>query len=181
MGKIDLCKISILIWLPILILAACDPFNADASHPSDEELIRNFQKHEADFNKLVGMSNEDSKVIRIAPEFTRLKDNWAWPRPDSELGFSRQRWEEYKTLFHVLGLKSGLSREPSLEGAIIFMTSSSKGMTFRGSSKGYAYSDREITPLLNSLDEDQSKLAKQRKHGVVYKRISDRWYLSYDW
>jgi hypothetical protein len=104
-----------------LMLAACDPFNVDKPHPSDDELIRNFQKNEADFNKLVAMSNEDPKVIRIAPDFTRLENNWRWPRPESELGFSKQRWGEYRALFNKLGLESGISRESDSEGTIIFL------------------------------------------------------------
>src|SRR2546423_10564185 len=51
--------------LMVIILitgAACDPFNLNRAHPSDDSLIANFQKHEGDFDKLVTMSNEDSKV-----------------------------------------------------------------------------------------------------------------------
>src|SRR5438270_13449692 len=120
----------VLLLLTLLLASgvACDPWNLDTPHPSDDVLIHNFQNNEADFNKLVSMSNEDSKVIRIAYDFTRLENNWAWPRPDSELGFSKQRWDQYRALFDKLGLKSGISRESDSTGPIIFMTAFSKGM-----------------------------------------------------
>jgi hypothetical protein len=164
-----------------LMLAACDPFNVDKPHPSDDELIRNFQKSEADFNKLIAMSNEDPKVIRIASDFTRLENNWQWPRPESELGFSKQRWDEYRVLFNKLGLESGISRESDSERTIIFLTASSKGMTFRGSSKGYAYSEQELSPLFDSLNQNPVDPQKRQKHEAAYKKIKDHWYLFYDW
>lgn len=172
-------------FFPVLLFAAvvvaCDPFNVSKSHPSDDELIRNFQNHEADFNKLVSMSNEDSKVIRIAPDFTRLENNWQWPRPESELGFTKQRWDEYRSLFDKLGLDSGISREGDSKGTVIFLTASSKGMTFRGSSKGYAYSEQALSPVFDSLNQNPIEPQNRPKHGVAYKRIKDFWYLSYDW
>ena len=173
-----------LILFILLLSTACgvqDPFKLDKPHPADDSLIENFQKHEADFNKLVGMSNEDSKVIRIAPTFTRLENNWAWPRPDSELGFSKQRWDEYRVLFDKLGLQDGISRESDSTGPVIFLTAFSKGMVNRGSSKGYAYSDHELKPVFPSLDQNPSELRKGERHGVVFRQIKSHWYLSYDW
>jgi hypothetical protein len=169
--------------LPLLaaVVAACGPFNLNKPHPSDDELIRIFQNNEADFNKLIRMSNEDSKVIRIAPDFTRLENNWAWPRPESEIGFSKQRWDGYRALFYKLGLDSGISRESDSGGAVIYLTTSARGMTFRGSSKGYAYSEKELSPVFDSLNRNPIEPQKRPKHGVAYKKIKDRWYLSYDW
>jgi len=170
--------------LMVIILvtsAACDPFNLNRAHPSDDSLIANFQRHEGDFDKLVTMSNEDSKVIRIAYDFTRLENNWAWPRPDSELGFSKQRWDEYRALFDKLGLETGLSRESDSKRPIIFMYASSKGMVNRGSSKGYAYSEHELMPVFASLNQNPVEPTKRQKHDVVYRQIKPHWYLSYDW
>ncbi len=170
--------------LLILLLVAgvaCDPFNLDSPHPSDDTLIANFQKHEADFDKLVAMSNEDSKVIRIAYDFTRLENNWQCPRPDSELGFSKQRWDEYRRLFDELGLKSGLSRESDGTGPVVFLTAFSKGMVNRGSSKGYAHSDHDLKPVFASLDQDPVNIRNGQRHGVAYRQIKPQWYLSYDW
>jgi len=174
-------RLILFVLLVLIVGVAQDPFNLDTPHPSDDTLIANFQKHEADFNKLVTMSNEDSKVIRIASTFTRLENNWAWPRPDSELGFSKQRWDEYRALFDRLGLKSGISRERDSMGPIIFMTAFSKGMVNRGSSKGYAYFEHELLPVFASLDQNPVEPTKRQKHDVVYRQIKLHWYLSYDW
>ena len=105
-------------------------------HPSDDTLLRNFQEHEADFALLARMASEDSRVVRIAYDFTWLEDNAGWPRPESELGFSRQRWDEYRRLFRKLDLEAGLlNHQPD----IILFLASTKGLMTGGSMKGYAY------------------------------------------
>ena len=87
--------------IPLLLLAmvaACGPFNLDTPHFFDNDLIRNFKKNEADFKNLVSMSNEDSRVIRIALEphvavgieptckgFAVLKSLFSKVRSDAEL------------------------------------------------------------------------------------------------
>lgn len=163
------------------ICSACGASGDVSPHPTDQELIRTFTEKRQMFEKLQRMSNEDPKVIRIAPEFTRLETNWAWPRPDAELGFSRARWDEYKNAFKDLRLDAGLSRESSAPNAAIYFSRSSQGMIFRGSSKGYAYSTLPLTPVVPSLDVAHHVLSKGTKHGVAYRKITDSWYLSYDW
>jgi hypothetical protein len=162
------------------VAVACGPFNSDGKHPSDAALVRRFEDHEDAFNRLVKMSNEDSQVIRVAYDFTRLETNWAWPRADSKLGFTRQRWAEYRKLFNKLGLVTGLDRESSSNGAAIYLVASAKGMTMRGSSKGYVYSEQQITNVVESLDREALQPANS-KHGAVYKPIRGHWYLYYDW
>jgi hypothetical protein len=162
------------------VTVACDPFNSGGKHPSDAKLARNFEEHEEAFNKLVRMSNEDRRVIRVAPDFTRLETNWAWPRPDSELGFTRRRWEEYRKLFNQLGLESGLFRETSSNGAAIYLVASSKGMTMRGSSKGYVFSEKPVTNVVKSLDGKVSRPANL-EHGALYTPLKEHWYLCYEW
>jgi len=164
-----------------LLAVACDPFNSKRSHPSDATLIQLFQKNESAFNKLVRMSNDDPHVIRIAYHFTRLDTNWAWPRPDSQLGFSKGRWDEYRALFNRLGLDSGISRETNMGSAVIFLTASSKGMTLRRSSKGYAYSMQSLSPVFESLEKVPFDPKSRPQHGVAFKPIKEHRYLSYDW
>lgn len=122
------------------------------------------------------MANEDSKVIRIAYDFTWLDDNLNWPRPESQLGFSKNRWDEYRTLFTKLGLRGGLSRRTDLPGTIFFIAST-KGLSLGGSAKGYVYSTEERSPLLSSLDH----VSVQMKDRVpVYEKLSANWYLYYE-
>jgi hypothetical protein len=164
-----------------LLTVACDPFDTKREHPADAKLIEAFQKNEAVFNELVQMSNGDSNVIRIAHDFTRLETNWAWPRPNSLLGFSNERWDQYRALFKKANLSSGLERTTNATSTAIFFFASSKGMTFRGSSKGYAYSQEALSPLLESLDQHPFDPQNPQKHGVAFKRIKEHWYLFYDW
>ncbi len=95
---LSVCGLAAIFLVPLLIFSLIS-LEENAPHPSDQSLTKIFFAHEADFGKLVNMSNEDSHVVRIASDFTWLDNNAGWPRPDSELGFSKQRWDEYRSLF----------------------------------------------------------------------------------
>lgn len=147
-------------------------------HPSDSKLVKHFLDHEKIFNQLIEMSNQDPKVVRIADNFTRLKNNWNWPRSDNELGFSKERWEEYKLLFKKVGLEAGLTRQiTKTDDVIIFFTISANGLSVSGSEKGYVYSLAELGPLYNSLDHLSQKDIPQGT--PAYKRLKEHWYLYY--
>src|SRR5260370_11805118 len=87
-------------------LGACSAV-FDDSHSSDAALIRNFELHQQDFDKVIEMAKVDSHVVRIAYDFTWLDTNYHWPRPESEIGLTKERWNEYKGMFSKLGLKEG--------------------------------------------------------------------------
>lgn len=106
---------SLAVALMLIALTAC------AREPSDDQLLRWFTDHRSDLERLVRMSDEDfaaRRVIRIAPDFTRLVDNWGWPRPESEWGISRERWDEYRRMFRRVGLSSGFNRDGEHHGHI---------------------------------------------------------------
>jgi hypothetical protein len=150
--------------------------------PSDTELLQRFESDRASFTDLVTMSNSDSTVIRIAFDFTRISSNWGWPRPDSLLGFSRQRWDQYRDLFRKLNLADGLYRERLSDSTpVVYLTAVSVGLVSRGHSKGYAYSIEPLSPVVPSLDVDQATLRGQRRHGAAYREIGKGWYLEYEW
>ena len=148
------------------------PGNDASLLPSDKILEGNFRRHESEFNELIKMSKIDSRVIRIADDFTWLDTNANWPRPDSEIGFSKERWNEYRKAFRILGLKRGLMRP--IDTDTIFLIASSTGMVTSGSSKGYAYSSKSLSPLSGSLENMPRELLSQH---TVYKKLSDAWYL----
>ena len=103
--------------LLLLTLVGC------ASEPSDDQLLRWFARERAQLEPLVQMCDEDfaaRRVIRVAPSFTRLARDWGWPRPESEWGISRQRWDEYRRLFRRSGLSGGLNRNGEHYGQILF-------------------------------------------------------------
>lgn len=180
-------KFSNPIWLSIIFLLLISLMlylmvgssvlvNDNLSLPSDAELEETFRNHEDDFNQLIEMSQVDSKVIRIASNFTWLDDNLSYPRPESELGFSKERWDEYHQIFVKLGIKGGLIRYPDT-GVILFFVSN-KGLVTGGLAKGYAYSTKDLTPIYNSLDNFQPSASSSEK--PVYKRLNKNWYLFYD-
>jgi hypothetical protein len=140
-------------------------------HPADQTLETNFLKHEADFDLLVRMAKEDSTVVRIAPDFTWLENNAAWPRPETELGFSNQRWEDYRRLFNKLSLPAGiLNYQPDS----VMLLASTRGLVTGGSSKGYAYAVKDPSPIFESLESVSFKDSR-----IAYKRIKGHWFLFY--
>jgi hypothetical protein len=141
------------------------------SLPSDAELEAVFAQRRAQFETLAAMAEENHSVVRIAPDFTWLQDNVAWPRPDSQLGFSRERWDQYRNLFRELGLEAGVARTQDYPD-VLFLIASSKGLVTGGSDKGYVLS-RATLP-----SEDRSLDAVPRENGVpLFKHLEGGWYL----
>lgn len=134
--------------------------------PSDSELEETFINHECEFNQLIEMSKVDSKVLRIALNFTWLDDE-SYSQPDPGIGFSNERWDEYKELFTQLKLKNGLQHYP--DNGIFYL--------YASNIKGYAYSTTELSPLLDSLDNPETKPVKSN---MIYKKLKDNWYIYYD-
>jgi hypothetical protein len=144
------------------------------SQPSDSTLAANFKQHEAELELLVNMSQADDRVVRVSSDFTWLDNNASWPRPQSELGFSNERWDAYRNLFSKIGLEGGIAREGS--GEIIYFIISSKGLVTHSTEKGYAFSNKELTPTAESLD-DFNRMPKGKS--VVFKKLKEHWYLFY--
>ena len=178
--KSELLKYSGLVAIPVVLLlivlllgAWWSPLvNDRAKHSSDSALEQVFRQHESEFNQLISMSNADAKVVRIAPGFTWLDSTVAWPRPEAELGFSKERWDEYRQLFKRLGIREGLARDK--DGLTIEFIASSGGLLTNGSGKGYIYSTKDMNPLYDSLD---NALPTDGKH--IYKQLKRNWYLFY--
>jgi hypothetical protein len=53
-------------------------------------------------------------------------------------------------------------------------------MSFTGTSKGYAYTERPIINVVQSLDGEVLRPTNMN-NGILYKPIKENWYLSYDW
>lgn len=159
-------------------------------HPSDSTLTQNFYDHEADFKMLVMMANEDSKTRTIdttfvgfdGPSWIYLYEDKPWPSSESELGFTKQRWDEYRRLFSNLHLGSGLDRKHDMPGAIFFTSSIdcfeiSKYEETAVTRKGYVYNPQLIhDSLTGSLDG-----IELNRPAIFYKKLNDNWYLYYEW
>jgi len=142
--------------------------------PSDELLKTVFAQRGADLELLLKMSNEDSDVIRIAPDFTWRKNDTSWPRSNSELGFSEERWNQYKELFKRMGIEDSISRDSLKDGCINFIVHSS-GLVTGGAEKGFAYCTPEPSPLSESLEVLPKTI--ETTPFVMYKKLKDHWYL----
>ena len=168
-------KIFLILSLTFLF-ASCASLLNDAPHVSDDWLIKNFQKNEADFDLLAQMAQQDSKMVRIANDFTWTKDSVAFPRPESELGITNERWEDYKKLFKKLRLSNGII---NYQPDTILLLATTKGLVTGGSMKGYAYLKEKPEMLVDSLDN--YIFPKTDKHSAIaYKQINNNWYIFYE-
>lgn len=144
---------------------------------ADKKLIDYFYQHQSNFEKITKMANEDSNVKSIYEDYVLLEgyNNW---KDDSQKGFSTKRWNEYKELFTQLG--EGL-HYVSKEGDILKIDSASiavknlDGLESIVISKGYAYSLKEPSRLVDSLDEFGFETS-----GTYYKKIEGNWYLYFN-
>ena len=147
--------------------------------PSDEALRARFLAHRADFERLVRMANEDSHLTRIAPDFTWLDDDVAWPRKN--VGISDQRWTDYRQVFRRVGAPEGIIK--GIHPTRILIPITSRGLVPTGFTKGLVYSQAPLSPVLKSLDKrppDELWDGPDRAHVLVYKPIEDHWYIYYE-
>jgi len=151
---------------------------ADLRRPfvTDAQLSERFAQRRADFEKLIVMAQADDLLVRIAPDFTWTTTSMAWPRPDSQLGFTLERWNAYRRLFQNLGLEAGIMR-PSDHPNAIYLIAQTKGLVTGGSSKGYAYSDTPLEPLCQSLDQGKARTQSR----ICFKPLNGKWYLYLEW
>jgi hypothetical protein len=129
------------------------------------------------------MAQEDSKLIRIAPDFTWLSNNNKWPREDA--GIPESRWSEYRILFTKLSLSEGILKSEDFPGAI-FLLRKVKGLCTGGTSSGYVYS---TTKLDVSSEPVSAALQRESQHNpskhsaYTFKALKESWYAFYevDW
>jgi len=162
-------KISIFLAGVVMVCGSC----GHQQLPTDDLLIANFKQNRTVFDRLIMMSDTDSLVVRIANDFTGLRDNSQWPRPISELGFSVQRWNDYRRLFAELNIKKGLVRADS----VVYLTADGVGLVTGGEAKGYLYDPGPMhvsVPLLDTIS--RSSAAK----GPVLRKLDEHWYIFYE-
>lgn len=175
-------KIGLKIAVAMLGLSAAGIIAASATRgplPSDEAVRARFFAHRADFEALVTMANEDSHLTRIAPEFTWLDDDVAWPRKN--VGISEQRWSDYKQLFLKVGTPVGICK--GTDPTRISIPIAAFGLVPTGFEKGLVYSESPLGPVMKSLDQrppDKFWDGPDRSHVLVYRPIDNHWYIFYE-
>jgi hypothetical protein len=158
-------------WVVVFLLSVL----CGCMAPDDSTLLREFQKQKGDFETIVTMSRQDSRLVRIAPTFTRLDDDWSWPRSPAKLGLTSQRWDEYKRLFKRTGLQDGLYS--SHAGKQLFLVAYSGGMMGRGEAVGYVYCGDPVTATADSLPPCTDGKQSFTSDKYRYQKISDHWYI----
>ena len=159
-----------LIPLGILILQA---IVGCGGMPSDLALRDRFRANQSDYDRLIKMSNEDSRVVVVKDNFTYLDTDASWPRKD--IGFSEERWSEYKQLFRKLGIEGGISRRRDLPNAV-FVEVYGHGGVLASSSKGYVYSQTPLPQLVQSLDLLPRDFGSSG-HAIAFASLAKDWYL----
>jgi len=163
---------AVLLVLALYVFQSASSPHFQSGAPTDETLDANFRAHKKALESLVEMSGTDRSVIRIANDFTWLETDSSWPRPEGKLGFSEERWNQYRALFREAGLPGGILRENKED--ITYLIHWNQGLMTNGSLKGYAYSEKELTPVVSSLDDVNSWPKGQR---VIFKKLEGHWYL----
>jgi hypothetical protein len=162
---------------------ASRPTPADLNFITHVELDRRFAADRKQLEKLQAMAEVDRNVVRIAGDFTWLANDEKWPR--AEIGFSNDRWKNYRDLFRSIGLQEGLLRSADYPGAIFFIVHA-RGIVTGGASVGYVYSESELTPLSTSPGKDLDTVARasgEKGSAIVFRKLVTKWYAFYelDW
>ena len=138
-------------------------------HPTDDELLKNFQTHKVEFDRLLKMFLADKELGRVAPDFTRPED----PRT---VGVSPERLGEYRKLLNTLGLSNGI--EGYKEKDLVYFHSSAQGLAVSGSGKGYAFAVIRPALVVDNLDNYWSK---DSRSFTAFRHIEGNWYLYFDY
>ena len=162
-NKRILIALLILPWIALLTLRAL------LAHPSDASMIKDFNRNEAIFIKLIDMVHEDSQLRSISYYYTD-------PSIGSKGSISRNRWNDYKKLFSKIDLGSGLRKVEGPNNAIHFHASN-LGLVTGGSSKGYIFT-KKVLPAVESLDDISIEI---QSNVPIYRQIKKHWYLYYVW
>jgi hypothetical protein len=113
----------------LLLMWSCTP-------PTLQTLQRRFPKQRKDLETILAMSNQDSQLLRIDPDW--LATNSAqYMKYDKASGITEERWNEYRRLFSRNDITQGIQRVANSDDAFILVKS--EGLLNRGISNGYLY------------------------------------------
>lgn len=163
-------RFQLLMVIVITHMTSCEIYDdLNSAVPGDSYLEQIFRENKADFEKILRMSSEDAAVTRIAYDFTHVSGIGS-SSDSGEIGFSEERWDEYKTLFKKLKLEKGINREE--DGTVAFFAFS-RGLAVSGLGKGYLFTKRNKDCSATSLDD----LELYRDRHFICKKIDENWYL----
>jgi len=158
----------------IALLNACSSvMQADSSIPTDKTLIDRYSAKKVVFSRLISMSDEDPNVVRIAQDFTWVKGEKKSGEMgrDRPIGFSIERWGQYRDIFKELDVESGLVRSES--GNLIMLLAETRGIVPSGFTKGYMFT-RQTNDCTEATLDDVELLADRK---FACRRIDENWSL----
>jgi len=166
-----------LLILIMVLWVACTP-----RQPTDASLLRQFNQHQSDLERIAAMMDEDWGMSRIAPDFTWRQDTVAWPRPESEWGISKSRWDEYRELFRKAGIESGTTRREKSSDIIFYVwtwgivpAGINVGYLHCGQPRnGYAHTEE---PCIGRQVSGKGMHGQSRSYGYRYTKIDPDWYI----
>jgi len=149
------------------------------NQPTDESLDWQFSRQKSNLEHMAIMIFEDSNMTRIAPDFTWTRDSQDWPRPRSEWGISKKRWDEYKRMFTNSGVTQGIRRPENSSDVQfiawernIILARKSVGFIFCGHA-GAEYEHK----ALPCREEKDSGEKKEGHSELRYRKIAPDWYV----
>jgi hypothetical protein len=168
-----LLGIVLLFSVLIFLLWSCAP-------PSDETLRSQFQSHRSELDALVRLSLEDADGISITENFGRLESNLGWARGKSRREISREKWNEYRHLFHQVHL-SGLVKDKL--GNVYLIASAE--FAARGTTKGFVHcvsiGEHSQTFLPCAEQHDNGQELEAGDKGYSYQKLGQNWYIFETW
>jgi len=177
-----LLKLACFVLGGIVILIAVFWVACAPHQPSDASLLRQFNGHRSDLESIVAMMDEDWQMARIAPDFTWRQDSLAWPRPESEWGISKGRWDEYRNLFSKVGAKDGTTRREKSSDIIIDVWS--WGIVPAGVSVGYLHCGQPRKgyvhteePCIENRESGSGMHGRSTSYGYRYRKVAQDWYI----
>lgn len=144
-------------------------YNVNFPHYSDSKMETHFLSNEADFNRLVEMFAEDSDVDMII-------NNEVYAFEKTGEAMSKERLQEYQTLFDKTKVNYGIRRIGAGDVRQILLISTQNSDSpneyyqSRTTAKGFVYSPKEPSPIVESLAGVQDR---------AHKKIKGNWYLYY--
>jgi hypothetical protein len=157
----------------IFLLWSCAP-------PSDETLRRQFESHRSELDALIRMSLADADGIAITDNLGKLESNLGWAKAKSKRGITREKWNEYRHLFHAVHL-SGLVKDKL---GNVYLVAAAE-FAARGTTKGFVHCasfgarDQTFLPCVEQRDIGQQQEAGDK--GYSYRKLGQNWYIFEAW
>lgn len=172
---VEIVKSSVAIaFLTLAILSGC----IRVEHPSDQQMVQEFQDHRPAFEMLLKMFRQETRVTRIGDGFIWIDGAGSVDTFERAKYLPDGRLAEYRKLFKELHLKDGLVRRE--DGSIAFLRSG-RGIVPSGSQKDFSWAPQPYRDAL--AESDKRELVEacvwEGDNCSVSKKIAPNWYIEF--